>query len=43
MDFSKKLTGSTTATLILAVIAENGCHGYEVVKRVNELSDGAFR
>ena len=43
MDFPKKLTGSTTSTLILAVIAQNDCHGYEIVQRVNELSDGVFR
>ena len=43
MDFSKKLIGSTTSTLILAVIVEKDRHGYEIVQRVNELSDGVFR
>ncbi|MEM9644612.1 MAG: helix-turn-helix transcriptional regulator [Planctomycetota bacterium] len=43
MEFSKKLIGSTSSTLILAVIGEQERHGYEVVQRVNELSEGAFQ
>ena len=43
INFPKKLTGSTTSTLLLAVIAEQDRHGYEIVQRVNVLSDGAFK
>lgn len=43
MEFSKKLIGSTTSTLILAVVSEKERHGYEIVQRVNELSDGALQ
>ena len=43
MEFSKKLVGSTTGTLILAVIQEESCHGYEIVQRVDTLSRGAFQ
>jgi len=43
VEFSKKLIGSTTSTLILAVIGEKNCHGYEIVQRVNQLSKGAFQ
>ncbi len=43
MEFSKKLVGSTTSTLILAVIGEKDRHGYEIVQRVNQLSNGAFQ
>ena len=43
MEFSKKLIGSTTTTLLLAVIGEKQRHGYEIVQRVEQLSKGAFR
>ncbi|MEM9366360.1 MAG: PadR family transcriptional regulator [Planctomycetota bacterium] len=43
MDFSKKLIGSTSSTLILAVIGEQDRHGYSIVQRVNELSGGSFQ
>lgn len=43
MEFSRKLTGATTSTLLLAVIAERDRHGYEIVQRVHELSEGVFR
>jgi PadR family transcriptional regulator PadR len=43
VEFSKKLIGSTTSTLILAVISEKDRHGYEIVQRVNQLSNGAFQ
>jgi transcriptional regulator len=42
MEFSKRLVGSTSSTLILAVINEKDRHGYEIVQRVNELSNGLF-
>lgn len=43
MGFSKKLTGSTTSTLLLAVISEKERHGYEIVQRVDQLSKGTFK
>lgn len=43
MQFSKKLVGSTTTTLLLAVVAEKERHGYEIVQRVDQLSKGAFQ
>ena len=42
MKFRKELVGSTTATLILSVLNTSSAHGYEIVRRVNELSDGIF-
>lgn len=43
VEFSKKLIGSTTSTLLLAVIGEQDRHGYEIVRRVQQLSEGAFQ
>ncbi len=43
MQFSKKLIGSTTTTLLLAVLAERKRHGYEIVQSVEQLSKGAFQ
>ena len=43
MQFSKKLIGSTTTTLLLAVLAEKERHGYGIVQRVDQLSKGAFQ
>ena len=42
MKFRKELVGSTTATLILSVLNTGAAHGYEIVRRINELSDGIF-
>jgi PadR family transcriptional regulator, regulatory protein PadR len=42
MKFRKELVGSTTATLILSVLSGASLHGYEIVRRINELSDGIF-
>jgi len=42
MKFRKELVGSTTTTLILSVLNTGSAHGYEIVRRVNELSDGIF-
>lgn len=42
MKFRKELIGATTTTLILAVLKEAETHGYEIVRRVNELSGGLF-
>lgn len=40
MKFSKELEGGTTATLILSVLNTGDAHGYEIARRINELSDG---
>jgi transcriptional regulator len=40
MKFRKELVGSTTTTLILSVLGSAPAHGYEIVRRVNALSDG---
>jgi len=42
MKFRRELVGGTTATLILSVLNTGSAHGYEIVRRVNELSDGIF-
>jgi PadR family transcriptional regulator, regulatory protein PadR len=42
MKFRKELVGGTTATLILSVLNSGSAHGYEIVRRINELSDGIF-
>jgi PadR family transcriptional regulator, regulatory protein PadR len=42
MEFRKELMGSAGAALIMAVLKEWPCHGYEIVQRANALSDGAF-
>jgi PadR family transcriptional regulator, regulatory protein PadR len=42
MKFRKELVGSTTTTLILSVLNAGSAHGYEIVRRINELSDGIF-
>jgi PadR family transcriptional regulator PadR len=42
MKFRKELVGSTTSTLILSVLNAGSAHGYEIVRRINELSDGIF-
>jgi len=42
MKFRKELVGGTTATLILSVLNNGSAHGYEIVRRINELSDGIF-
>ena len=42
MKFRRELVGSTTATLILSVLNSGSAHGYEIIRRINELSDGIF-
>jgi PadR family transcriptional regulator, regulatory protein PadR len=42
MRFRRELVGSTTATLILSVLNTGSAHGYEIVRRINELSNGIF-
>lgn len=40
MKFRRELVGGTTTTLILSVLSIGSAHGYEIVRRINELSDG---
>lgn len=42
MKFRKELIGATTTTLILSVLMDSETHGYEIMRRVNELSGGVF-
>lgn len=42
MKFRKELIGATTTTLILSVLSESATHGYQIVRRANELSGGVF-
>jgi PadR family transcriptional regulator, regulatory protein PadR len=42
MKFRRELVGSTTATLILSVLSGGSAHGYEIVRRINEMSNGIF-
>lgn len=42
MKFRKELVGATTNILILSVLKESDTHGYEIVRRVNDLSGGLF-
>lgn len=42
MKFRRELVGGTTATLILSVLNTGSAHGYEIVRRINELSNGIF-
>lgn len=42
MKFRKELVGGTTAMLILWVLRNDSAHGYEIVREVNALSDGAL-
>jgi PadR family transcriptional regulator, regulatory protein PadR len=42
VKFRKELVGSTTVTLILSVLNSGSAYGYEIVRRINELSEGIF-
>ncbi len=42
MKFRKELVGGTTVTLILSALNCGPAHGYEIVRKVNELSNGIF-
>jgi PadR family transcriptional regulator PadR len=42
MKFRKELVGSATTTLILSVLNSAPAHGYEIVRRIKELSNGIF-
>ena len=42
MRFDKELLKGTTETLVLAVLTQTPCHGYQLVERVRARSEGAF-
>ena len=42
MRFDKELLKGTTETLVLTVLAETPCHGYELVERLRQRSEGVF-
>jgi PadR family transcriptional regulator, regulatory protein PadR len=42
MRLRNELVDSTTATLIMSVLNTGSAHGHEIVRRINELSDGVF-
>lgn len=39
-DFSKELIAATLTPLILSVLAQGETYGYEMIRKVKELSDG---
>lgn len=42
MNLSKDLMAASSTPLVLAIIAEGETYGYEIVKRVEDLSGGAL-
>jgi PadR family transcriptional regulator, regulatory protein PadR len=42
MKFRNELVDSTTDALILSVLNSGPAHGHEILRRINELSDGIF-
>ena len=42
MRFDKELLKGTTETLLLAILAEMPCHGYQLVERLRRRSEGTF-
>ncbi len=42
MRFDRELLKGTTETLILATLAERASHGYELVERLGQRSEGIF-
>jgi len=42
MDAQKELVGASTSVLILSVLAGEASYGYEIIKRINAVADGAF-
>jgi PadR family transcriptional regulator, regulatory protein PadR len=42
MKLRKELIGATTHSLILSILADGENHGYEIVRKVNDLSEGVF-
>ncbi len=42
MDFDKELVKGTTVPIVLQLLAERQMYGYEIVKVVNERTDGRF-
>jgi DNA-binding PadR family transcriptional regulator len=43
MTFDSDLTRATVETIILQLLSERQMYGYEIIKVVNERTDGAFR
>ena len=42
MRFDRELLKGTTETLLLAVLAAQPCHGYQLVERLKRRSEGIF-
>lgn len=42
MKFGKELVGAATPLLVLTVLSGDELHGYEIVHRIEEISQGAF-
>ena len=42
MRFDRELLKGTTQTLVLAVLAQTPCHGYQLVERLKRRSEGIF-
>ena len=42
MKIGKEMTGAATPLLVLTVLSEKGLHGYEIVRRIEEISRGVF-
>ena len=42
MRFDKELLKGTTETVLLTILAEAPCHGYELVERLRSRSEGVF-
>ena len=42
MKLRKELVGATTTPLLLSILRDAQIHGYEIVRRVNDLSGGVF-
>ena len=43
MKFSRELVGSTTAILLLSVLSKGAAHGYEIIRRIEDESNGMFK
>jgi len=42
MQVGKDLVAASATPMVLAILADGENYGYEIIKRVNELSDGAL-
>jgi PadR family transcriptional regulator PadR len=43
MEFDRELVKGTTVPIVLRLLSEREMYGYEIVKLVNERTDGLFR